>query len=597
MRAARSSCASRSPPTDATRPASRNATTPPSSPRCARSSARARSPWSARRAGAARSAASSSATSSQADFAGAAYPGQPQRRAGRRRPRVHVDRGDRRTRSISPSSVCPAEQVLDAASDALRRGVRALCVISAGFAETGAEGRERQDALLALVRAHGARLVGPNCLGIAVPGRGLNATFAPRALPPGRIGFSSQSGALGLALLEKAAERALGFSSFISIGNKADVSSNDLLEWWEDDADTDLVLLYLESFGNPRTFARVARRVARRKPILALKAGSTSAGSRAASSHTAALAGSDAAVDALFHQAGVLRARTLEELVDAAAVLSTQPLPRGRRVGVITNAGGLGILCADACESAGLELPELTSETRLALATAAARRGEPREPGRSPRLGDRGDLRGGGSARPRRPERRRADRDLRPSGGRRRGRGRGRDPARRRGRANGRSRCVAVRDQRRGHARRAVRARLAGRRASRIRNRPPARSRSPANAPTGSQRAPGTAPELDGIDSAAGRRVVDSALAESPDSWLPPAADPHAARGIRHPARPRADRAHSRRGRGCRPRARLPRRRQDGRAGSAQDRYRRRRARPSRRRPGTRRGRARSGCP
>src|SRR6185503_2864852 len=192
--------------------------------------------------------------------------------------------------------------------------------------------------------------------------------FAGRPLPAGRIGFSSQSGALGLALLEESTERSLGFSAFVSIGNKADVSSNDLLEWWEDDEATDLVLLYLESFGNPRTFSRVARRVARAKPVLALKAGSTSAGSRAASSHTAALAGSDAAVDALFRQAGVLRARTLEELLDAAALLSSQPLPQGRRVGVITNAGGLGILCADACEAAGLELPALAGETRAALA-------------------------------------------------------------------------------------------------------------------------------------------------------------------------------------------------------------------------------------
>jgi acetate---CoA ligase (ADP-forming) len=303
----------------------------------------------------------------EADFVGAAFPvnlkGEPV--AGVRAYKSIGEIAD----TVELAVIClPGEHVLDAASDALRHGVRALCVISAGFAEIGEEGRERQELLLALVRAHGARLVGPNCLGVAVPGRGLNATFAPRALPAGRIGFSSQSGALGLALLEKATERALGFSSFISIGNKADVSSNDLLEWWEDDEVTDLVLLYLESFGNPRTFARVARRVARRKPILALKAGATSAGSRAASSHTAALASSDAAVDALFRQAGVLRARTLEELVDAAAVLSTQPLPRGHRVGVITNAGGLGILCADACESAGLELPELTSETRIVLA-------------------------------------------------------------------------------------------------------------------------------------------------------------------------------------------------------------------------------------
>jgi acetate---CoA ligase (ADP-forming) len=262
----------------------------------------------------------------------------------------------------------PGARVLDAAEAALAAGVRALCVISSGFAEVGAEGRARQDELLARVREYGGRLIGPNCLGISVPGIGLNATFAPRQLPPGRIAFSSQSGALGLALLEKAAERSLGFSAFVSIGNKADVSSNDLLEWWEDDSETDLVLLYLESFGNPRKFGSLARRVARRKPILALKAGATSAGARAASSHTAALAGSEVAVDALFHQAGVIRARTLEELVDAASFFSTQPLPAGRRVAVLTNAGGLGILCADACDAAGLELRELAPETRDALA-------------------------------------------------------------------------------------------------------------------------------------------------------------------------------------------------------------------------------------
>ena len=264
--------------------------------------------------------------------------------------------------------VClPGPLVLDAAEAALASGMKALCVISSGFAEVGAEGRERQERLLDLVRAHGGRLVGPNCLGIAVPRLGLNATFGPRPLPPGPIAFSSQSGALGLALLEKASERRLGFSSFVSIGNKADVSSNDLLEWWEDDNETELVLLYLESFGNPQKFARLAQRVARRKPVLALKSGSTEAGARAASSHTAALASSDTAVEALFRQAGVIRAGTLEELVDAAALLSSQPLPRGRRVGVLTNAGGLGILCADACATAGLELPELSEETRAAL--------------------------------------------------------------------------------------------------------------------------------------------------------------------------------------------------------------------------------------
>ena len=302
-----------------------------------------------------------------ADFAGAAYPVNRtgEAVAGVRAYSTIEDVPD----PVDLAVICvPGSRVLESAEAALRQGVPALCVISAGFAEVGAEGAERQEQLLALVRAHGARLVGPNCLGIAVPSIGLNATFAPRALPPGRIAFSSQSGALGLALLEKASERGLGFSAFVSIGNKADVSSNDLLEWWEEDEETDVVLLYLESFGNPQKFARVAGRVARRKPILALKAGTSRAGARAASSHTAALAGSDAAVETLFRSAGVLRARSLEELVDVATLLSSQPLPQGRRVAVLTNAGGLGILCADACDAAGLELPELASETQRALA-------------------------------------------------------------------------------------------------------------------------------------------------------------------------------------------------------------------------------------
>jgi acetyl coenzyme A synthetase (ADP forming)-like protein len=269
---------------------------------------------------------------------------------------------------IDLAVIClPGGAVLDAAADALAAGVRALCVISAGFAEVGPEGAVRQQELVALVRSHGARLLGPNCLGIAAAAPQLNATFGPRALPPGNVGFSSQSGALGLAVLERAAERQLGLSAFVSIGNKADISSNDLLEYWEDDPATDVVLLYLESFGNPRKFGRVARRVARSKPIVAMKAGRTSAGARAASSHTAALAGSEAAVDALFDQAGVLRVDTLEELLDVTGLLAGQPLPRGRNVVVLTNAGGLGILCADACEAAGLTLPPLAESTLEAL--------------------------------------------------------------------------------------------------------------------------------------------------------------------------------------------------------------------------------------
>ena len=261
----------------------------------------------------------------------------------------------------------PGEHVLGAAEEALRNGVRALVVISAGFAEVGSEGAERQEQLLALVRAHGARLIGPNCLGIAVAGPRLNATFAARSAPSGNIGFSSQSGALGLALLEAADARGLGLSAFVSIGNKADVSSNDLLEWWEEDEATEVVLLYVESFGNPRRFGRLARRVARRKPILALKSGTSATGQRAASSHTAALAGSEAGVDALFHHAGVTRATSLEELIDVATLLSSQPEPKGRRVAVLTNAGGLGILAADACDASGLELPALGEETMRRL--------------------------------------------------------------------------------------------------------------------------------------------------------------------------------------------------------------------------------------
>ncbi len=313
-----------------------------------------------------RSAASSSATSSAADFSGAAYPinakGDP----------VGGVPGYASIDDVPEvpdlAVVCvPGDAVLGAADAALQRGVKALCVVSAGFAETGSEGAARQEELLALVRAHGARMVGPNCLGIASSTPRLNATFAGRAFPPGRAAFSSQSGALGIALLEQAEGRGLGLSSFVSIGNKADVSSNDLLEYWEDDPETDLVLLYLESFGNPRKFARIAKRLARKKPILAMRSGTSSRGARAASSHTAALAGSDAAVEALFRQAGVLRASTLEELIDTAALLSSTPLPRGNRVAVLTNAGGLGILAADACDGAGLVLPDLAEETRAQL--------------------------------------------------------------------------------------------------------------------------------------------------------------------------------------------------------------------------------------
>ena len=365
----------------------------------------------------------------EADFAGAAYPVNPKGAA------VAGVRGYASVAEI-PDPVdlavisVPGEHVLAAAEDALRSGVRALVVISAGFAEVGSEGAERQEQLLALVRSHGARLIGPNCLGIAVAGPRLNATFAARSAPSGNIGFSSQSGALGLALLEAADARGLGLSAFVSIGNKADVSSNDLLEWWEDDEATGVVLLYVESFGNPRRFGRLARRVARRKPILALKSGTSTTGQRAASSHTAALAGSEAGVEALFDQAGVTRAGSLEELIDVATLLSSQPEPKGRRVAVLTNAGGLGILAADACDAVGLELPPLGERDCRPVARAAAGRGKRRQPGRHARLGHRRELRAGAAGRARRPARRRGARALRARG--QRDRGRGRDRGRRR---------------------------------------------------------------------------------------------------------------------------------------------------------------------
>ena len=442
-----------------------------------------------------------------------------------------------------------------------------------GFAETGEEGRERQDRLLALVRAHGARLVGPNCLGS--PSRVADSTRpSPRApLPAGRIGFSSQSGALGLALLEKAAERALGFSSFVSIGNKADVSSNDLLEWWEDDEATDLVLLYLESFGNPRTFARVARRVARRKPILALE-GRLDLGRLARR-------------ELAYRSACKLRRRRRRALppgrrpagTNARGTRSTPPrcsrpsrCPRGRRVGVITNAGGLGILCADACESAGLELPELTEQT-------TALRSRPPLPARRA-WATRSICSGQQPRRPTTPWFRTvladpnvdalivifvppvvAGADEVAAAIRRAVEPSERDKARRRGR-----------DQRRRRARRVL-----SEPGSPVVALPYPESAARALALAAARadwlaRAAGNGARLDGR-----RRYRDAGsstrrLRNHRTAWLAAAPDPHAARGIRHPARRRTSRAHRRRRRGRSPRARLPGRRQDGRARGAQDR-------------------------
>jgi acetyl coenzyme A synthetase (ADP forming)-like protein len=265
--------------------------------------------------------------------------------------------------------VVPAASVPAAIDDCIAHRVKAIIVITAGFSETGEEGRRREAALLEKVREAGIRMVGPNCMGIVNtdPAVRLNATFAPIYPPEGRVALSSQSGALGLALLDYAARLNLGISTFVSVGNKTDVSSNDLVQYWAEDPRTDVILLYLESFGSPGVFGRIARRIARRKPIIAVKSGRSRAGARAASSHTGALAESDTVVDALFRQAGVIRTGTLEELFDVATLLAHQPVPRGRRVAIVTNAGGPGILAADACEAQGLELPPLAPATAQAL--------------------------------------------------------------------------------------------------------------------------------------------------------------------------------------------------------------------------------------
>jgi acetyl coenzyme A synthetase (ADP forming)-like protein len=265
----------------------------------------------------------------------------------------------------------PAAAVGGVARECARKGVKGLVVVSSGFSEVGPDGLDRQRELVEVCHDAGLRLIGPNCMGVANtdPSIAMNAQFAPIAPLPGRVGFLSQSGAVGLALLDHANRLGLGLSTFVSVGNKADLSGNDFLCYWEDDDATDVILLYLESLGNPRRFARIARRVGRRKPVVVVKSGRSTAGARATSSHTGALLGaSDVTVDALFRQAGVLRTDTLAEMFDVTSLLANQPIPTGARVAILTNGGGPGILAADACEAAGLEVPPLPDAVREVLA-------------------------------------------------------------------------------------------------------------------------------------------------------------------------------------------------------------------------------------
>jgi acetate---CoA ligase (ADP-forming) len=263
----------------------------------------------------------------------------------------------------------PAAHALEVVRQCVQKGVRGLVVISAGYSETGAAGCDRQRELREEVRGAGIPMVGPNCFGVinTDPAVELNGIFSPIKAGRGNVAFGSQSGALGVVIPDLIQRWQIGLSSFVSIGNKADVGENDLLEHWEHDPATRVIALYLESFQDPRGFLERAERIARSKPIVVLKAARTGAGTRAASSHTAALASQDAAAEALFRQAGVIRAETLEELFDIAALLAKQPVPAGARVAVLGNAGGPGVLCADVVETSGLSLPVLSPALQESL--------------------------------------------------------------------------------------------------------------------------------------------------------------------------------------------------------------------------------------
>ncbi|MEV4555047.1 bifunctional acetate--CoA ligase family protein/GNAT family N-acetyltransferase [Nonomuraea wenchangensis] len=286
-----------------------------------------------------------------ADFTGPVYPVHREVRAVagvRAYPSVTAIDGDVDLAVVA----VPAGSVLDVVEECAQKGVHGLVVVSSGFGETGAEGRERQDELARTARSYGLRVVGPNCLGIANTDRAvrLNATLAATVPGRGKVGFFSQSGALGTALLQRVAQRGMGISTFVSAGNRADVSGNDLLQYWEEDDATEVILLYLESLGNPRKFTRLARRISRRKPVVVVKSGGTPSG------HSAEELGlPDTAISSLFAQAGLIRVDDLIQLFDVGQLLAYQPLPAGPKVALVTNSDALGLLAADACLAAGLE--------------------------------------------------------------------------------------------------------------------------------------------------------------------------------------------------------------------------------------------------
>lgn len=268
--------------------------------------------------------------------------------------------------------VVPPDEVLKAAEQCGRKGVGGLVVVTAGFREIGGEGIAREDKLRAIAERYGMRVIGPNCMGVinTEPGVSLNASFAATLPGPGRVAMVSQSGALGEAILADAAAEGLGVSMFASVGNRLDVTAADLIEYWEHDDAVQVILLYIESFGDPQRFIEMARRTSRRKPIIAVKSGRSAAGAAAVGSHTGNVAGADIAAATMMAQCGVLRVESFRRMFSLAAALLQQPTPRGDRVAVVTNAGGPGILATDALVGCGLRMAELAATTRAALRRA-----------------------------------------------------------------------------------------------------------------------------------------------------------------------------------------------------------------------------------
>ncbi len=304
----------------------------------------------------------------QQDFKGVVYPVNPNAEviaAVKAYPSILDIPGDIDLAIIS----IPADKVQQVVEECAHKGVRGVVVLTSGFSDIGADGMERQNKLVNTIRNYGMRMLGPNCMGMinTNPEINLNATFSAVVPPPGNIAFATQSGVLGSAILMYATNLNIGLSTFVSIGNRADVSSNELLQYWEDDPDTDVVLLYLESFGNPRKFTRIARSITAKKPVVAVTSNRTPLQMRVSNSQTGSMATDEAATEALFKQAGILRADTLEDLFDTGSLLANQPLPLGNRVAIISNAGGPALLTADACKARGLEIPVLSSNTTAQL--------------------------------------------------------------------------------------------------------------------------------------------------------------------------------------------------------------------------------------